>query len=487
LEWWTWLPIGFALVVAWIILSARRGLFTRPTLIACVIGVTALDLALWAAVYAKTYDEMTPVADFYRPPSTMAVLENLSPQDGRILTSLWIYPWMVTMRESLYPNVSLTFNVPNATGYTPLLPQLTSEYLEGPSAPMLNLMNVRYFIKPQMLPTTAETEGDDLYIEFAPKYITATVSFSPTVATRLKIISSLAQSVDWRDGQVVAQVQLVTQDRSVQTIPLRAGKDTAEWAYERTDVRKVIKHAMPPIASTFPARSVFPTESHVGHTFLAQFDLTRDGKPLTIVSCAILPVIEPGLLHVERVLFIAPDGKEVTLADLTGNSDFTLIYRTNEVAVFENLDVMPRAFLVHDARVVDDKRALTEMQRNDFQPAQLALLANGGAPIRTGGAQRDDESVKIVSYKPERVVLSAEVRADAYLILADAWFPGWIARVDGVEVPLRRADLIFRAVRVAPGDHQVEFEYRPTWLYVGAVISAIALIIVGAIFWWTQK
>jgi hypothetical protein len=378
----------------------------------------------------------------------------------------------------------LIYGVPNATGYTPLLPQLTSEYLEGPSAAMLNLMNVRYFIKPQMLPTDAKTEGNDLYIEFAPKYF-STLTFPATAATRVKVVSSLAQSVDWRDGQVVAQIQLVTQDGLVQTIPLRAGNDTAEWAYERSDVRKVVKHSMPPIATTFPARSAFPTESHAGHNFLAQFDLTRDGKPLTIVSCTVLPVIDPGLLHIERVSFVTPDGKEVSLADLTGNSDFTLIYRTNEVAVLENLDVMPRAFLVHDARVADDKSALAEMQRNDFKPAQTVLLANG-AQLRAGGAQRDDESVKIVSYSPERVVLSAHASADAYLVLADAWFPDWIARVDGVEVPLDRADLMFRAARVSPGDHQIEFEYRPTSLYVGAALSVIALMIVGAIFVWTR-
>jgi hypothetical protein len=289
------------------------------------------------------------------------------------------------------------------------------------------------------------------------------------------------------DGEIVAHIRLVTQDGWAQMIPLRAGNHTAEWAYERTDVRKAVKHSMPPIATTFPARSAFPTESHPGHNFLAQFDLTRDGKPIHLVSCAIVPVIEPGLLNIERVAFGMPDGKEVSLADLTGNGDFTLRYRTNEVAVFENLDVMPRAFLVHAARVVEDKRALAEMQRNDWNPAQIALLANGGAPLDAGGAQRDDESARIVSYQPERVVIAARVRADAYLILADAWYPGWIARVDGVEAPLQRADLIFRAVRLAPGDHQIEFEYRPTWFYVGAAISAIALVIVAAIFVWTRK
>ncbi|MCI0477066.1 MAG: hypothetical protein L0Y55_12525, partial [Anaerolineales bacterium] len=300
LAWWAWLPFAFALIAAWIVLGARRGLFARHTLIALVIGVSAFDLAAWASVYAKTYDELTPVADFYAPPSTLAVLKNLAPENGRILTSLWIYPWMITMRESLYPNVSLIYGVPNATGYTPLLPQLTSEYLERPSAAMLNLMNVRYYIKPQMLPTDAQTEGNDLFVEFAPNYF-STLAFPATPVSRVKIVSSLAQSVEWRNGQVIAHVQLVTPDGAVQTIPLRAGAHTAEWAYERTDVRKVIKHALPPIATTFPAYSAFPTESHVGHNFLAQFDLSRNGKPLNVVSCAILPVIDPGLLHIERV------------------------------------------------------------------------------------------------------------------------------------------------------------------------------------------
>ena len=482
LVWWTWLPLLLALVVAWIVLGARRGLFTRPTLIALVLGVTAFDLAAWAAVYTKTYDEMTPVADFYRPPSTLPILKNLAPDDGRILTSLWIYPWMITMRESLYPNVSLIWGVPNATGYTPLLPQLTSEYLEFASAPMLNLMNVRYYIRPQMLPTDAVTEGRDLFVEFAPRYVSRHFTFPSLSIRALQVNSALAQSVEWREGQSVANIILFLRDSSLERIPLLAGAHTAEWAYERSDVRKVIRHAMPPVATTFPAHSAFPTESHAGHTFLAQFDVARE-----IVGIAIVPIIEEGLLYVERVSFVTADGAQVSLADLTGASDFTLRYRTNEVAVFENLDVMPRAFLVHAARVTDDKRALAEMQRDDFQPAHIVLLANGAPPLDAGGAQRADESVRIVSYQPERVIVSVRASAEAYLVLTDAWYPSWIARVDGVDVPLYRADLIFRAVRVSPGEHQIVFEYRPLMLYVGAAISVFALGIIGALWVWTLR
>lgn len=481
LAWWLWLPLVFALVALWIVLGARRGLFTRPTLIALVVGITAFDLGAWAAVYAKTYDEMTPIADFYRPPSTLAVLKNVAPHDGRILTSLWIYPWMITMRESLYPNVSLIYGVPNATGYTPLMPQLTSEYLEFINAPMLNLLNVRYYLRPQMLPIDAKTEGDDLRVEFAPRYVAHYATFSSVEARAVRVISSLAQSVKWRDGEPVANILLFMRDGESETLPLRAGVHTAEWAYERSDVRKEVRHSKPPIATTFPARSAFPTESHVGHTFVAQFDLTRAGKPREIVGLTIVPIIEEGLLYVERVEFVTPEGKHVSLADLIGAGDFTLIYRTNEVAVFENLDVMPRAFLVHTARVLDDKNTLAAMQRADFDPTRVVFIANGGAPLDAGGAQRADESVRIVSYQPERVVVAVHARADAYLVLTDTWYPGWRVQMNGAEVPLARANLIFRAVRVPAGEHQVVFEYRPVSLWVGAAISALALLVVGAL------
>jgi len=263
---------------------------------------------------------------------------------------------------------------------------------------------------------------------------------------------------------------------------LRAGLDTAEWAYERSDVLKVIKHSMPPVATTFPAYSAFPVEQHVGHNYLAQFDLSKGGSPQTITSVFIVPLIDPGLIHIERVSLVSPDGTETSLAHLIGRSDQTLIYRDAQYAsVFGNPDALPRAFLVHDAHLADDDAALAEMTQDSFGPRQSLILADG-APMQAGGAQRTDEQVRIVDYKPEHVALSVQASAPGYVLLADAWYPGWVARVDGVAAPIHRADYLFRAVQVSAGAHQIEFEYRPTSLYVGAAISALALVGVIGIF-----
>lgn len=61
--------------------------------------------------------------------------------------------------------------------------------------------------------------------------------------------------------------------------------------------------------------------------------------------------------------------------------------------------------------------------------------------------------------------MEVQVTSDAagYLVLTDAYYPGWVAVVNGAPAPILRADLMFRAVEVAAGNSTVVFEYRPWW------------------------
>lgn len=88
-------------------------------------------------------------------------------------------------------------------------------------------------------------------------------------------------------------------------------------------------------------------------------------------------------------------------------------------------------------------------------------------------------SAIIRDYTANRVRVDVAGSAPAYLVLFDAWFPGWVVQVDGVDARLFRADHAFRAVWVPAGRHVVDFYYRPTSVLVGALISALALVVVG--------
>ncbi len=477
---WTWLPAAFAVFAAGLMLGARRGFFTRTTLAGYVLGFVILDLALFAAVYAKTYDSTTSVADFFKPPDSFGIVKDLKVDQGRVLTSLWVYPWQGVMRESLYPNISLIYGVPSAIGYTPLITQRSGEYLDKITAPLANLIGVRYYLVPQMLPVDADTEGDDWQNDFNLNPVNRDVAIPPTAATTLRVASSVSQSVGWAAGSPVARIYLTTQDGRVITSTLRMGADTAEWAFDRTDVRRAIPYAMPVVSTTYPAVSAFPAERHDGHTFLAQYDLAAGGPPPVITGLYVYPTVPAGLVHIERMMLVTPDGKELSIARLVGRDDQTLTYRTNDVAIYQNPDAMPRTFLVHDAHVADDQAAQSEMFRSDFKPERTLVLGSG-EPVHAGDIQRPDEYARIDEYGAQRVVLSVKASADGYVLLTDSWYPGWEARLDGAPVPVERGDLIFRAIRVSPGEHRIEFEFRPGSFYAGLAASAAALLVVAGI------
>jgi hypothetical protein len=66
--------------------------------------------------------------------------------------------------------------------------------------------------------------------------------------------------------------------------------------------------------------------------------------------------------------------------------------------------------------------------------------------------------------------------APAYLVLAETWYPGWSATVNGAPAPILRANLAFQAVAVPAGESEVVFRYRINDFGGGAAISAGALI-----------
>jgi hypothetical protein len=132
-------------------------------------------------------------------------------------------------------------------------------------------------------------------------------------------------------------------------------------------------------------------------------------------------------------------------------------------------DPLPRARLVGAARIADGDGALALLADPGFDPAREVILAGGVARDAPGFSGGD---ARITRLDPDRVQVEVDAPQAAYLVLADAFQPGWRARVDGSEVELLRANVAFRAVAVPAGRHQVDFHYRPTEVWLGSVASA---------------
>jgi hypothetical protein len=94
------------------------------------------------------------------------------------------------------------------------------------------------------------------------------------------------------------------------------------------------------------------------------------------------------------------------------------------------------------------------------------------------------DSVAVISYEPEHVVLQAKAASDGFLVLSDAYASGWNAYVDGAKTPIYRTDHALRGVALPSGQHTVEFRYEPQSLRVGLLVTGIAGVGMIAVWLW---
>jgi hypothetical protein len=165
---------------------------------------------------------------------------------------------------------------------------------------------------------------------------------------------------------------------------------------------------------------------------------------------------------------------------------------SSDIKLYENRDALPRAFVVHEIQTAADselgtQQALDIMNAADFDPARRAVITGDVEALSAGS---DIASIaEIVSYGAERVEIRVDAGAEGYVILTDAYYPGWVATLDGQPATIYRADAMFRAVKVPAGESTVIFEYRPGWfpgiLVFGALVWLAA--IVGAVFAYLKR
>jgi len=173
---------------------------------------------------------------------------------------------------------------------------------------------------------------------------------------------------------------------------------------------------------------------------------------------------------------------DLRLESAEGSHQFRLVYR-GEADVYENLRAHPRAFLVGAARQVEGEAAAAAALREPgFDPFELAAV-EGTVPADIPTLPRPGlaaGSARMVEYGSERVVVAVQAAAPSVLVVADTYYPGWWADVDGRAAPLYPTDLAFRGVPLPAGEHTVVFTYAPRSFAAGLAIAALALLALAA-------
>ena len=341
---WQWIPLAIVAAMSALLLSTR--LSGRRAWQSVALLILLVDLYAYGAVLGRTYNATWPAARAMERPRSLELF-NQDPTLYRVYTKEEILPALSVMRESLYPNMGLTYDVAGAGMYMPLVPRAYQDYLSHLTAERLNRLNVKYYVIPQLLPVDRASELYDVEnpISALPVHTWLDLSEEATriQVTEVDVESYLSHAADLPTGSLVAELLLRDEKGNELAIPLRAGIETSEWAYDRDDVRATVAHRAAPIASTWPARSGFPPRDHVGHTYLARQPLEAVLRPKAVM---LRTVIDEAFVRVERVRLRDVTGKEYLLSHLLGLGDHSIVYRSEDALIYRNEDVLPRAYLV---------------------------------------------------------------------------------------------------------------------------------------------
>lgn len=468
---WNILPwiIGTLAVILMSLGWARR--IGQYTFQAGMIGLLTFDLSAYTATFlSTTVAQLTPAATITQAPRSVQILGSQTTPE-RIITDETIWPSVPALRASLYPNFGMLYGREMAHAYTPLWFEANQNYFFALTPQMLNLMNVRYFFIP------LEPRFTDRNLapadSFALDVVNNKVQIPPMPATSIQIDSIVEDTSTLTEGTTVAELDVQFDDGVNAVYPLRVGFETGDWDHARKNTGALPVHS----ARTIPGFVRSYGRTFDANVYRAQFSLSPGHR---VTALNVRTLIPASHITIEQITLVDENGKATTLASLTGKNELMLRYISDTVVVWENRNVMPRAFIVHSARVENNAQAFDDIRHPGFHPEQVVLLEHG-QPLLSDLPPSSRDHVEITHYAPEQVTISAESDRAGYLVLADTYYPGWNAMVDGREAPIYRADYIFRAVPIEAGKHSVTFEYRPISIRVGIVITSLSFSIAIAV------
>jgi hypothetical protein len=375
----------------------------------------------------------------------------------------------------------------SANGYDPMVPLRTRAALGGMSVggvlpgaflrgdpARLALLGIRWVELPaSALATSSDATGfgEPVAVALEP----GRERFFPLPLVRgsqVRLASWMAEAVAVPHASPVAQLDVRL--ASGREIPLlvRAGVETAEWAYDRPDVVGVIAHRRAPVLESFDAGGF------EGHHYLGVLPLP--GRYL-IDGVRVRRLEGLGRFTVSRLAVVDPEsGRSIPVslgaAYVSDAARFREAAATPGVRLFESTATVGPARVVERLRILADDAAvlsaLAAPTAADVDPRReaLATARDAGGLSLPGGARAG--RAEVARGGGSRVEVRAE--GPGLLVVAQSWDPGWSASVDGRPAAVLRVNHAQIGVPLAAGTHRVALRYRARGLVAGAWLAAAA-------------
>lgn len=176
------------------------------------------------------------------------------------------------------------------------------------------------------------------------------------------------------------------------------------------------------------------------------------------------PDISPASFN--RIL--TPQDYESPITDLLGvkyvlslkdelSPKLKLLDREGETRLYENLNVLPRLFLVNKILVAKDDQ--DEIEKLFSIKNFYEQVATSQEDIKMENKPLEkDETATIAKYTDNEIIININTQAKRLLILTDIFYPTWRVSIDGKQTKLYKVDYTLRGVLVPAGTRKVAFK-----------------------------
>jgi hypothetical protein len=418
-----------------------------------------------------------------RPLLVTRVAQRLAADDSRIA-------WLPGNTSGpFWPNLTTLWHVPTVDGYSPLVTRRAVELLGltpsgGIAIPTSHASNLDVtgtsILATPRVGDAAVTAGSpfaagSLQLFFSQKFRDAERRADlalprPFAATSLTYVSELGDSIDVPQHADIASITLTFAGGRHERHEILAGRDTAEFAYDRPDVRSRVKHA----------RATIYTSDGPNHSYVGTFSIS-ERAPIAYVT--IDWHYPTAALTLEKLSII--DGRTGTahafgsLASLYADpKHWQPLAIDPSILAFHNARALPHAWIAQPVHV--DANAIGAVIRDGdlpiggtFEAARQALVEEA---VERTVAPRSGDRVVVDSRNETDVYESVRCSRTCFVVDRDAFDTDWKADVDGVPVRTFATDIDLRGVRIPPGAHRLHFHFFPESLALGSSVAMLSAI-----------
>jgi hypothetical protein len=118
----------------------------------------------------------------------------------------------------------------------------------------------------------------------------------------------------------------------------------------------------------------------------------------------------------------------------------------------------------------DDTNALAGLTQSGFDGSKIVFLPPE-TKVFVSATNFSRAKILNAKFDTRTVDIDADADASSLVVIAQTYYHHWSAKVDGVEVPLLRANVAFQAVQIPAGKHQIHLAYNDPAFQIGAAIS----------------